>query len=1150
MPTVTTADGQVIDLDTGAVVGKTEAPLSKSKFEIPGSPYDLAKQASYGFNAALFSLPDAAVRQIGKALGYDEKNVQTLTKIFNKGDTGPKNSEERYARAIFEGIGANLPVTGVLGYMASSQKLAGPLLSDAGALKRVAKDTLDFIRRNPKAALAADITSGGAFGAAKEYTQQEEMGPLAQELIPLGASVVAPIGGAAAAGIASKVAPSALAARYLKQVVSPSEQKLSEVGKEIVGEYGPLTRPIASFLVPRAERAVGKALSKGEVQETLRKADELIASLDAQGVKLNTAERTMLPQFLIEQGNLVKNMAPEQLQKELQRRSNNLTEFENIIERFSPKSNMPIEDAINQVKLDSEELQNSLIQKIAQEKAVEAERIADRYSAVDRNILGNELRDTILSSGEKTFFNLRNVADRMGLRANFTIEDNVPISTRDNNGVSLYPSYNIEKPINDILIKYNSLTGPIKEYSPYLANVLGRYKRSQQAKGMTAFEDALTKEITDLFVQRERPGSAPGPSLMEKYLAPSELAESAASADLNFLKQQQGNAKLFVESLLRPEAGTKKRLGLADLNLKFGKQSSLLARSYGLEPEQLENAIGRAKSLAEKAGQVDINLPEAIELMQAATQSRNLAIQRFSDAQLKGVGRQAAQKDLDKINALYKDIEDMVFKAVPKMSREYKDFKEVYNNLYGDAYERYLPLILGQKRPTGEFLVSNEAVLNEAFKSAQNLRDMKILLAGTKQGDDLLTRASMDWLRSKNIFDKDGLVDPNKLQAVLNNNKAIVANMPDVVRENITNDLATGKAVAARIGQLEARKKAAVDDELNKILAKSAREGADPSELINRALRDPADMRVLVQSMEKSPERLEALRRAVYKEAADPSGKVTISQFLEQANPRSLSYLFSPEQLTNLRKIGELERLIKASPEVANIPSPFESTSELLTKKLGTSLPGLTSLGRSVMEGRTGVTWPTAYILTRFVGRQEYSILDRVMQRAVEDADFAKALVQQAKDKAPEATFKRLQKFFTKSGVYLPEVVYNAPRRAVMADLAETLQEEPQAEPAPAMQPQVTPAPAMAAPVTPAPRPAPVAPATRTAPQGPSAQQQMKQFDQRFPAPPTKGVPTLKPAFPTTPPAPSNNAAAMYQSLFPRDTIGQAIQVNKQPPQQ
>lgn len=1142
MPTVTTADGQVIDLDTGAVVGKEAAPLPQGKWEIPSSPFDLAKQASYGFNAALFSLPDAAVRQIGKALGYDEKNVQTLTKIFNKGDKGPTNVEERYARAIGEGIGANLPVTGVLGYMAASQKLAAPLTADAGVLKRVAKETLDFIRKNPKAALAADITSGGAFGATRQYTEEEEMGPLAKELLPLGAAIVAPIGGAAAAGVASKVAPSAVAARYLKQVVSPSQEKLSEVGKEIASEYGPFTRPLANLLIPRAEKTVGKSLSKGEVQETLRKAEDLITSLDAQGIKLNTAERTMLPQFLIEQGNLVKNMNPEQLQRELQRRSNNLAEFENIIERFSPKSNMQIDEAISRVKLDSEELQNSLLQKISQEKAVEAERIADRYSAADRNILGNEIRDTILSSGEKTFFNLRNVADRMGLRQNFTIEDGVPISTRDSNGVSLYPSYNIEKPINDILTKYNSLTGPIKEYSPYLANVLGRYKRGQQAKGATAFEDALTKELTDMFVKRERPGAA-APGASADYFAPSELAKDAASADLQFMQVQQGNAKALVESLMRPPAGTKKRPGLADL--EASQQTNLLARSYGIEPDELKAAMDRATAASKKAGQVDINLPEAIELMQAATQSRNLAIQRFSDAQLAGRGRQAAQKDLDKVNALYKDIEDMVFKAVPKMSREYKDFKEVYNNLYGDAYERYLPLIIGQKRPTGEFLVSNEAVLNEAFKNAQNLRDMRTLLAGTPQGDDLLTRASMDWLRSKNILDKDGLVDPNKLQAVINNNKAIISSMPDAVQANINNDLAIGKAVSARIGQLEARKRAAADDELNKILAKSAREGADPSELITRVLRDPADMRVLVKSLEGQPERLEALRRAVYKEAAEPGGQVTISEFLEKANAKSLSYLFSPEQLSNLRKIGELERLIKSSPEVANIPSPFESTSELLAKRVGTSIPGLTSLGRSVMEGRTGVTWPAAYVLTRFAGRQEYSILDRVMQRAVEDADFAKALVQQAQDKSVEGVSKRLQKFFNKSGVYVPEIVYNAPRRAVMVDTAQALQEEPTVEePVAAPAPVVPPAPQMQAPMTTAPAPRPTAPAQ------PSAQQQMRNFNQRFPAPPTKGVPTLKPAFPTTPPAGGGNAAAMYQSLFPQDTLGQAIQLNKQPPQQ
>jgi hypothetical protein len=1133
MATITTADGQIIDLSTGETVGKTEAPLPQSKFEIPGNPLDLAKQASYGFNAALFALPDTAVMAIGRALGYDDKNVQTLTKLFNKGDVGAKNSGERYARAIGEGIGANLPVTGVLGYMAANQKLAAPLMADAGVMKRVAKETLDFIRKNPRAALAADITSGGAFGATRQYTDENEMGPVAREVLPLAAGILAPAGGAALGSVASKVSPAALGARYLKETISPDQSKLSEVGKEISSEYSVLTRPIASMLVPRAERAVGKALSKGEVQESLKRAEALLADLGAQGIKLNTAERTQLPQFLIEEGNLIKNMTPAQLQKELARRATNAQEFDSIIENFSPKASMPLEEALGKVRADSEALQTSLLDNIATTKALSAEDLASRYTPQNRDVLGNEIRNTILSSGEKTFFNLRNVANKMGLRNAFTDADGVPLPTREADGVSRYPSFDIEKPINDILSKYRILTGPIRNQAPDLANVLGRYKGLQGKKGENAFRDNLTKEITDLMVARARPsGTARGQ--MDQFLDTKESLASSASADIAFRQQQEASAKILVDSLLMPEAGTKTRVGLG--NLPKEQQVKVLATSYGLEPAQLNALIQKAQTNASKTGKIDINFPEAVELLQASTQARNQAIQRFTDSQFEGVGRQAAQKELDKVTAMHKDIENMIFKAVPKMSNEYTSFQDVYKNVYGDAYERYLPLLLGAKRPTGEFLTANEAVVGQAFKSAENMRDMKLLLGDTPQGKDLLTRSAMDWVRSKGVLDADGLVNPAKMQSVLNSNKAIVEALPESVQQGLRDDLTAGKAITTRLAQLETRKKAAVDDELNKIIAKSTREGADPNELITRVLRDPADMNVLVKAMGSSPERLEALRRAVYKTAADPQGKVSITQFLDSANPKSLAALFSPEQLTNLRKIGQLEGYIKSSPSIASIPSPFESTSDQAQRLLGTSIPGLTGLGKSIMEGRTGVTWSTAYLLTRFVGRQEYSILDRVMQRAVEDADFAKALVQQAKDKTPEGLAKRLQKQFSKTGVYIPEVIYNAPRRAAMVDIAEQLQQPieeeqpaPVTPPAPVQQPVQVP-PAMPAATTPAPS---------------QARQEMQKFNQRYPAPPTKGIPNIGPAFPTTPPKPSGNAAMMYQSLFPRDTLGQAIELNK-----
>jgi hypothetical protein len=123
-----------------------------------------------------------------------------------------------------------------------------------------------------------------------------------------------------------------------------------------------------------------------------------------------------------------------------------------------------------------------------------------------RDVLGNEIRNTILSSGEKSFFNLRNVADRMGLRNAFT-KDGVPLPTREADGVSRYPSFDINKPLTDIISKYRIFTGPVREQYPELVNVLGRYKGMQGKKGENAFRDNLVKNVTDMMVERQRPGA-------------------------------------------------------------------------------------------------------------------------------------------------------------------------------------------------------------------------------------------------------------------------------------------------------------------------------------------------------------------------------------------------------------------------------------------------------------------------------------------------------------------------------------------------------------------------------------------------------------------------------------------------------------------
>jgi hypothetical protein len=1126
MATITTVDGEIIDLDTGKTVGTTEALVPASKFEIPTTAMDVARQGSYAFNAALFALPDAAVRRIGKGLGMEDSEVQTLTKIFNKGDRGAKNATERYARAIGGAIGSNVPITGVLGFVAKGNALRAPLMADAGVMKRVAKDTLDFIRKNPKAAFAADIGSGAAFGAVEQYTKEEEMSPFAQTVAPLAAAVAGPAAVSTLGSVASKLPlPSVLAFKYGKQLVDPTtaEKKLTQVGNEIADEYNVFMRPAARMLVGRAEKKAGEALGHGKTQMALQEAEQLIADLAAQKIKLNTAERTMLPEFIKEQGPAIRSMSPEQLRAELQRRADNMNEFGVIMEKLSPKSNLSAENALVTIRTDAEGLQQKIMQQIGDEKGLEAERLAERFTPINRDVLGNEIRETILGAGEQAFFNLRNVQERMGLRMNFT-KDGVPLPTRDAAGVSLYQSTNIEKPVNDILQKYNVLTGPIKEYAPGLVNVLGRYKQRQKAKGESAYDEALQADLTNMFMSRKRPGT----TQTADFLDPQEVARSSAAADRDFMIQQQFNARSLVN-----EIAEMKKLGI-----NIDNQMDSIASRYGITGADLRNTIKGAEATAAKAGQVDINFPEAVELLQATTSYRNNAVRGYTDAQLAGKDSLAARKNLDKANALHNDISDMLFKAVPKLGNEYKTFRQAYDDIYGGTYDRYLPLVLGAKRPTGEFLTPNEAVVAQAFKSGENMRDLSILVRGTPQGDELLTKATMDWLSSKNILDKDGVVNPTKLNAVLSANKNIVEALPQSLQTALKDELTTGQAFAARMGQLERRKEAVIDSELDRLLARISREGAEPGPILERALQNPADMKSLVNAVQGKPELLEALRRGVYQMAGEQFGEKSIANFLDNANKRSLSFLFTPEQLTNLRKLGQLETRIRVSEGIVDTPKVFESTDEALQRILGTSVRGLSTIQRGLSGAGGYKSSPMdagMYLGMRFVGRQEYHILDRVMQRAITEPDFAKALVDNAQQQSLQKELAKLQKKLYREGVYIPEVVFKAPQRAAMIGIAEDLQ-----EPVPQELP-------MAPPAAPTPAPAPV-------PAQPTAKEMMQNLNKQQPAAPaTRGtapMQPLKPVFPTTaPPKTGGNAAQMYQALFPNDTLGNIIQQQKQMPQ-
>jgi hypothetical protein len=134
-----------------------------------------------------------------------------------------------------------------------------------------------------------------------------------------------------------------------------------------------------------------------------------------------------------------------------------------------------------------------------------------------------------------------------------------------------------------------------------------------------------------------------------------------------------------------------------------------------------------------------------------------------------------------------------------------------------------LPLLLTQKTRGGdEFLLPNERLLQTAFSSADNLRQLQLAVSGSPQATSIMERGTIDWLRSKNVVDADGLVDPKKIRQVLDKNKNIVEALPANVQMKLQDEVKFADDYVKRMGELDMRRVNAKDQELDSLLSRAS----------------------------------------------------------------------------------------------------------------------------------------------------------------------------------------------------------------------------------------------------------------------------------------------------------------------------------------
>lgn len=1043
MPTILNSQGQLVDLTTGEVVGRSEAaPVvtdprkggEGAPNEVVQSPAQgLINNLSWGFNSALFALPDGAQRVIGRGLGLDDNQVFQFAKFFNRGQVAPKNSSERYARAIGEGVGNALPFTGVLAYAAATRPMVSAAAPATTLFKGIADDTIKFVQQSPKTAAALDVAFGAGWETLRQAVEENvsDDNPnksLYKELLPSAAFIGLPL----AASGALKISPTGRAVNWAKDKVGGSGLAMGDVEKEaLAGVPGPFKLPLVNIipktLIKNAERKLsqvfGPISESKEAQDALRALETAMADprFAEAGFVFDAAEKTMYAPLVREKLNLLEQLGPKELEVTKQRINQNQEALTRLFSDLSPEARQPVLDAFQAAQTDRQRFFEGLLRQKQDITDAEVVAVSERLGPQNIDMLNNEVRGILMRNMEMDNNMRQSILSRMGLKQ-ATAPDGTPLPTRED-GVSLFQARDMEPAVKTLLEKYQPERPSLRVSMPEPIRLLDNFVKSQMVQREKLQRDTLT-------------------SLVDEALS-SQLGAVGRDIDPEVYKAMR-------DSVLKLVRGDKVKTGrrtpgLAELaptpdaKGNVAVPSIIPGRKIVINPQQMRED---AERIASESTKIDLNLPEALDYLTAAQRFRNDSLISYNAAMSRGRTRQTdAQRILDTGGAVFRDIESLVLNHSPRLKGEYDAMKVVLDD-YKGVYNKTVPLLLTEtKKGATEFLLPNEDLLRNAFRTADGVRSVSSILAGNEQAESLLMKGTIDWLRTKGVVNKDGLVDPKMMRSVLDKNKNIVEALPQPIQAKLADEMTLADDYVARVGELDQRMVTAKDNELDRLLAKAVRPGSDPRTVMTDALRDPAIMTKLVNVVGKDPEMLSALRRSVYDIATEGAqGGGALKTFLD-GNEKSLKVLFNgTTHLQDLKTLADLQRRVNAFANVTGQIPAFESLDEGLKRVFGSGIQYLTTTVREAAVGRIAPETGALALMVRLTAGLENQLYRRIFTRALESEEFAKTITHVGTPKDGEKVVKQLQNI----GVSPSKVTQNARRglQQVGGDIVRSGQED------------------------------------------------------------------------------------------------------------
>lgn len=1132
----TLPDGRQLDLTSGSgLVGQVASekaapkearetrqediyPEGKLSFR---TATDLAKQISWGLNSALLAAPDAIVRSFGEAAGLPKEEIFQFQDLYKdvSGQTAPKNRIERLGNAIGQGAAATLPFTGLIGLFARTKALTAPLSPNAPIYKQIAKETLDFMRTNPKAALAADLGFGGVYGAIEqgvvETVEPGETRDILKATVPFGLTAALPATASKLFDVGRRLVAMSPTAGVARAVATPSPKvpgtegfdfyhpAVAETVPNIPGIRGPIGF-MGNYYGSRAQRTISKQLQDVLAKEGGLEAQEAIALTTAieniakqEGFEdarfvFSLPEATLIPTLRQTFNEIMRSASPAVRADINARMDQNVQSFLDVAQKFKPSAPMSMSEAL--VLHDAEKTRaiKDSLDRIEGLKDEQADIILKKYRE-DTNLadIGSTLRSSILATKDGMMFKFRDMVDKVTMRPE---------------GVRAPVRKDLE-PIEGV---------PVADFDAFAKRMLAKYKLTPDNRLFGGEVPAPAKDIQRALSVFEAAKETAVAKNVEK-LVRQKANDIRAFNNIGELEQEKTVKALVARIMGEPIFDPRE--------IKSATMASVV-----LKNEEDRAILKAAQEAAAKQAGSTITLPEAIDLLLAAQRYRtHMFVKSQNDLQF-GMQQSFADQVDRSGRELLADVEHFVFMGPAfKNAPGIGAIESAYRGMFTKGFDKLFPLLATRKRPTGEFEMSDKSLVEAALDKRENLRSLTAVLKDNPSYAKNIETAILAKARQANVIDKDGLIDPRAYNRFVTglSRSGVMDELPQSVQQTLRNEIKVGQSFADEIAKQKAAVEAMQDKELDALIKKSIRPDADVGQLVRQAVEDPAVMRKLINTVGKDEPKLQAMRREFWegivgrlRDEADP-------QFLNDYLTRygkSLNMLYTPEHMNNLKLLGAIQERVFAVERPAGALSPFRTFDVKLREKIGAGVGTIESTARAAMIRQISPQHAVVSLLSRFFTRQQQSITDKILLSALTDPAYAARLVEASAPITTDKGFKQVSKLTLEAGGYLPSLLRNVPRVASIE--ATQAMEQPQEVPFAQVAPQE---------ISPAPPRRPVPSMTPLQQSGVVPQR----MGLGYPTPATSSVLMKSPLIRLVPPggATGDPNRALYEALFPQDVV-------------